>query len=65
MEMFKVTKRELFHYAIIGFLLAINVVLYLTAFLFAPISNILFLGSIYMVLTFILATIFLNENASG
>ena len=63
-KIFKVTKRELFHYAIIGFLLAINVVLYLTAFLFAPISNILFLGSIYMVLTFIIATIFLNEKAS-
>lgn len=63
-NIFKVTKRELFHYAIIGFLLAITVVLYLTAFLFAPISNILLLGSVYMVLTFIIATIFLNEKAT-
>jgi drug/metabolite transporter (DMT)-like permease len=59
---FHVTKRDLLIYASAGFTLAVSMILFIMAFLNAPVANVALLNYTYPFAVFILAYIFLKEK---
>ncbi|MBI1970047.1 DMT family transporter [Candidatus Woesearchaeota archaeon] len=58
---FHPNRKDLKDYAIIGFLMAVNFVLINAAFLYAPVSNVNLINTMYVVFTFLFSYIFLKE----
>ncbi|MBI2110029.1 DMT family transporter [Candidatus Woesearchaeota archaeon] len=61
----KITKKDIFNFAIIGVLLAFSMTLFQRAFLSAPVSNVEFLFSIDVIIIGALSFIFLREKITA
>lgn len=65
LDQIKITKEDLSMYVVFGFIgVTLNFGLYVTAFFFAPVANVVLLMYIYPVLVAVLAGIFLKEHVS-
>lgn len=60
----KVSKKDMLNFGLIGLILAINIPIYIAAFLFAPVSNVLLLETLSPFFVLILAAVFLREKAT-
>ena len=60
----KVSKKDLLNFTLIGFILAINIPIYFAAFIFAPVSNVLILETLYPLFVILFASIFLREKTT-
>jgi len=58
-------KDDLKHYALIGFFIAINLTLWTSSFLFAPVSTVNLVGTLYVVFTFFFASLILKEKITS
>jgi len=59
---FKVTKKDLGLYAVIGLIFGIAATLHATAYFFAPISNVILITSSYFIIIILLDSLFLKEH---
>jgi len=63
-EIFKISRKEMWHYAMLGFLIAVNFSTYMMAFSLAPISNVVLLTYTFPLWLAIFSHYFLKEKVT-
>lgn len=63
-SVFRIKKEDIRHYAIIGFLMAIDMSLYMAAMMITEMSNVILIGTVGPFLVLILSFFFLKEKAT-